>query len=206
MAQDRRAYFGVEYELDPSDFLFHGEPKNSVRWDNVALYAGYFNDQYNSEELFTNFGEYSDGNYSDGNYPVLKASAPLVEQVLTRDLDRFLFGTVGFRITIGSNYAAKGIRWYFLMDGEAIFYGAPHSERSVTYINSYGDVVTDKWSFPKFQYQGWGITLLGFRLIVPVSCVKISWTSRLTLPHVKEQDNGDMPYVTWLSSTIGVEF
>ncbi len=193
MAQVSKAYFGVEYELDPSPkFLFHGMG-NRVKWDNIALYAGYFTDKYTSVEAFTNFGEYSDRHYFD-KYGYL---LPGYE-------GNWLFATTGIRLNLGSSYDARGVRWYFLLGAEGIFYGSLNRDRTATFSDGI-TTLSEMWSFPKFKYQGWGITLLGFRLLVPVPYANLSWTSRFTIPLLKSGwDN--MPDAQLLSSTIGVRF
>ncbi len=200
-AQGRRMYFGVEYELNPTpSFVFHGGG-NPVRWDNVALYAGYFTDRYTSVEAFTTLGEFSDRNYLSKEGLYFPA-----EYVITKNVDRFLFATAGIRLNLGSSYSARGVRWYFLLGTEGIFFGAPYRERSITYYDGILDsVLTRKWGFPIFRYQGWGITLLGFRLIVPTRYIDLSWTSQFTIPVLKWGWN-DMPDATLLSSTVGVQF
>ncbi len=195
MAQSNKAYFGVDYDLDPVYALLTHGGWNPLRWDNVGLYAGYFTDRYTSVEAFTNFGEYEDRNYFSGNSLEL-SGVP----------DRFRFATIGFRINLGSDYNERGSRWYFLLGAEAIFFGATYSEREVTYTDPVlNRVVSERWAFPRFKYQGWGLTLLGFRFIWPVSSADLSWTSTFTLPLLKNAWN-DMPDATVFSSTIGVLF
>lgn len=192
-AQAGKAYFGVEYELDPSPkFLFHGIG-NHVKWDNIALYAGYFTDKYTSVETFTNFGEYSDRHYFDKYGYLLQGYE-----------GNWMFVATGIRLNLGSSYDAKGVRWYFLLGAEGIFYGSLNRDRAATFSDGI-TTETEMWSFPKFKYQGWGITLLGFRLLVPIPYASLSWTSRFTIPLLK---NGwdDMPDAQLLSSTVGVRF